>query len=131
MSKILQRYLDSWKPERFDWAESNCAHFICGWAKLVTGQDPIADAPSMCTPLHWVRWVESAGGIEQILTQRLKAQVHAGWMAQQGDIILMEGSMTGWTLGICVGRHVACLDGYGQVLFVEAEPIKAWRLETL
>lgn len=125
----LDQFLETWHPAGFDWAQSCCAHFVGQWIEARTGTTPLILAvESPKTPLAWSRFVGDHGGVEAAV------DAFSGWvrkdpgLVQQGDIILTEGSITGWTLGICAGRLAAVLSATGQVVLqeIDVKPLCAW-----
>lgn len=125
----LDEYLRSWSPDEFDWAEANCVHFVAGWVRASTGVDPMLGIPSLESPLQWKRWVRSEGGLRQAVSRHLGWQPRAPAFVQRNDIIITEGTSTGWAFGLCTGRLMACLDSSGKVVLLDAPVDAAWAYE--
>lgn len=124
----LTDYIASW-PARFDWHDSHCAHFALGWVQASTGRPALAAMPDVSGLREWVKAVRDAGGMERMVSDRLRCEPIPAPSAQAGDMVMMPGLLTGGALGIRLHAGVAVLGEGGRVRVVSAaHVVAAWPL---
>lgn len=125
----LAAYLGAPGSPPFSWERRHCGHFTGAWVLQATGRDVLRTLPPLEGPLAWAREIHRAGGWVALVSRCLLASPVAPSFAQVGDVVLLPGEMTGGTLGLCVGTHVACLADDGSLVYSPvAEAIAAWHL---
>lgn len=128
LARQLSAYLASASGGAFDWRSANCAHFAAGWVRWATGRDVRGSLPERGNMREWARLARDAGGMQVLVTDRLRCQPIAPAFARLGDIVLLPGALTG-TLAVCNGRTAVCpADPRGTVFLPMSSAIYAWRL---
>jgi hypothetical protein len=127
----LPRYLDAWAGP-FDWSHSHCGHFALGWVERATGRPALAAMPAVSGALDWRRAVRAAGGLQAMVSSRLRCHAVGPEYSQMGDLLLFPGSVTGGALGIRLRAGAAVLREDGRVGVVStAGAMCSWPLPML
>lgn len=135
--QALAHYLTlvSENPRAFDWQANNCAQFAGQWVRRCTGADALAGVAMPPDAKGAMRLVRRLGGsFAGAVTERLGVPPDLGSLAQVGDVAMVDLDLgplhvaaqyltqmpgIGKSLGLCAGRHVACLTNEGHVMLLD------------
>lgn len=114
ISLELDRYLRQEQLcVRFDWRTHNCAHFVINWVELIEGKTILVDRKSL---RDLAALKKQYGSVHAAVTAILKREPMDVKLAQQGDVMLMDGKRDRCHLGINAGRCSAFLPDEGDEL---------------
>ena len=130
-SRLLDRYLRSWRHRRFAWGEADCVRFAAGWVALVTGRDPVAGTVGRYAGCRAARrlMVATTGSIDLVTATRviLGPPLSYPLSARLGDVVAIA-TPAGTALGLCAGAAVAAPGPTGLVARPLTSIIAAWRI---
>jgi hypothetical protein len=128
-AQALDLYLHAY-ARGFDWQRAHCGDFAGGWVQAITGRNPCAGLPRQTSARAWARAVQQAGGMEALVSSLMQCAPIRPQQAQLGDVVMLPGSITGGTLGICAGRTGVFVTETGSSLHAPmTEAVLAWRLQ--
>lgn len=113
-AQLLQTYLAEVRRKRFRPGQHDCALFVAGWVKMVTGQDHARGWRSKYRSLKRGRaMLQEAGHADHIALAASVLEEVSPAMAQTGDLAVIDGN----ALGVVSSDRVFVLhpDGLGHV----------------
>lgn len=114
--------------ERFAFGLHDCSMWACDAVQAVTGRDPGADLRgTYATEAEAEVVIASRGGLAQIATDRLGAEIPPG-LAAAGDVGLIETDR-GPALVVCMGRVWLAAGPFGLTPVSRSAVLRAWRCE--
>lgn len=122
----LWAYIDAAQAQPFAWGTHDCATWVAGWGREVTGEDHAAAWRGRYdTEVGAVRMIRRAGyrDMAQWVSEICGDPLAHRLMAQRGDVALVEGA-----LGIVTGGQVALLGPQGLAFRPLTDAALAWRI---
>lgn len=87
--KQLYNYVRASQDRPFVWGSWDCCTFVLQWVTLMTGVDHSPKFPAYTTEAEALAVVESMGGWEQMVAEKVGAAVYSNFkMAKRGDVVL-------------------------------------------
>lgn len=121
--KALSVYLASKRNEAFAYGSFDCAHFVAGAVKAMTGENPMEGIREYNSEIASLRVLKELGfdDLEQFMDSKFTS-ILVGF-AQTGDIALHDGS-----LGIVIGSKAVFATEIGYTFIDRSEWVNAWEV---
>ena len=143
IATMLAAYLSACavRAEPFSWERHNCCHFAAGWVREATGRDTMQGfgvTPNLRAARRELE--RFVGSLQAAVSAALGQAPIEPAMARTGDVLLFTAAAlpreaasasngTGFTLGLCSGRHAVLQLDDGALLFAPVLSARAaWRL---
>lgn len=116
---------------RFRYGRFDCAIFAARVVDAMTGSEHEAAIRANYSNTRGAyHWIDAAGGLDRIVTERLGRDAIDTRLAGRGDIVFYPGVDELGTLGVCVGdRCLVPMRPRGLRAFALADASKAWRVD--
>ena len=123
--ELLNAYVAAHRATPFEWGVHDCCRFAAGAIQAITGTDPMAQF-SYTTEAEARALIESAGGIEALVTSVLGDPLPSVAQAQRGDVLLAD--LPTPSIGTCLGATTAFVSERGLLLVRTNRARMAWRV---
>lgn len=111
----------------FAWGEADCCTFAARIVLDMTGRDLLAVFRGKYrTARGAMRLINTGGGLESLISQRLGPPLPRVAQARRGDIVLAHTPAGKPTVGICVGDKIAAQGMAGAVFLRLDAGVAAW-----
>lgn len=126
----LDEYLSGFETAEFEWGKNDCGLFVCGWAKVVTGRDPLVKLGTWSNELEAQNVIGVNGGSMAAAADIVFVPRNV-ITARIGDIVhFTQPDQTDGPLGICLGQFSAFLNetsGYRRIKTRHCD--RAWSID--
>lgn len=110
----------------FAWGSNDCCLFAADAVEAITGVDPAASLRGYDSALSAQRLIDARGGIRQIATDALGAEM-APVFAAVGDVVLIENAGRE-LLAVCNGTCALAPGEDGMAVLSMTAALAAWRV---